>query len=151
MIVVGVTHPMSWNNAACLLRAGELTALAEEERLIRVKYARGVAPLRAIEACLRAAKCSLDDVHAIAIGWDLALARTRKERAIWEYLEKGLPVKPEDPRIRHVRHHLAHALSAYYPSGWDRAAIVTLDGSLSAHFEHTVAITAEGPRILTTL
>ncbi|MBX3133669.1 MAG: type I methionyl aminopeptidase [Gemmatimonadaceae bacterium] len=33
----------------------------------------------------------------------------------------------------------------------DKWTIVTLDGSLSAHFEHTVAITAEGPRVLTTL
>jgi methionyl aminopeptidase len=30
--------------------------------------------------------------------------------------------------------------------GW---SISTVDGSLSAHFEHTVAVTAEGPRILT--
>jgi methionine aminopeptidase len=28
---------------------------------------------------------------------------------------------------------------------------VTLDGAMSAHFEHTVAVTAEGPRVLTTL
>lgn len=33
----------------------------------------------------------------------------------------------------------------------DKWTIVTLDGALSAHFEHTVAITADGPRILTTL
>lgn len=33
----------------------------------------------------------------------------------------------------------------------DKWTIVTLDGSLSAHFEHTVAVTADGPRILTTL
>lgn len=33
----------------------------------------------------------------------------------------------------------------------DKWTIVTLDGSLSAHFEHTVAITADGPRILSTL
>jgi methionyl aminopeptidase len=31
----------------------------------------------------------------------------------------------------------------------DRWSIVTEDGSLSAHFEHTVAITEGGPRILT--
>jgi methionyl aminopeptidase len=30
--------------------------------------------------------------------------------------------------------------------GW---TVVTADGSLSAHFEHTVAITAKGPRVLT--
>jgi methionyl aminopeptidase len=33
----------------------------------------------------------------------------------------------------------------------DRWTIVTLDGSLSAHFEHTVAITEDGPRVLTRL
>lgn len=32
----------------------------------------------------------------------------------------------------------------------DRWTVVTLDGARSAHFEHTVAITADGPRILTT-
>jgi methionyl aminopeptidase len=31
----------------------------------------------------------------------------------------------------------------------DRWTIVTVDGSLSAHFEHTVAITDDGPRVLT--
>ncbi|MDH4177345.1 MAG: type I methionyl aminopeptidase, partial [Thermoleophilia bacterium] len=30
--------------------------------------------------------------------------------------------------------------------GW---TIATVDGALSAHFEHTVAITADGPRVLT--
>jgi methionyl aminopeptidase len=30
--------------------------------------------------------------------------------------------------------------------GW---TVVTADGSLSAHFEHTVAITAQGPEVLT--
>lgn len=33
----------------------------------------------------------------------------------------------------------------------DKWTIVTLDGALSAHFEHTVAVTESGPRILTTL
>ncbi|MBA3660044.1 MAG: M24 family metallopeptidase, partial [Gemmatimonadales bacterium] len=31
----------------------------------------------------------------------------------------------------------------------DKWTVVTADGSLSAHFEHTVAITADGPRVLT--
>lgn len=33
----------------------------------------------------------------------------------------------------------------------DKWTIVTLDGTMSAHFEHTVAVTADGPRVLTTL
>ncbi|MHC5021338.1 MAG: carbamoyltransferase N-terminal domain-containing protein, partial [Planctomycetota bacterium] len=129
MNILGVTHPMSWNNAACLIQGGELVAMAEEERLIRVKYAHGVPPLRSIEHCLQAGGIGIDDVDLIAVGWDRSLARTRKERTIWEFLLKGLPVKPEDPRLRHVRHHLAHAVSAYHPTGWDQATIVTLDGS----------------------
>ncbi len=32
------------------------------------------------------------------------------------------------------------------PDGW---TVVTRDGSLAAHFEHTIAITADGPRVLT--
>jgi methionyl aminopeptidase len=32
------------------------------------------------------------------------------------------------------------------PDGW---TVLTKDGSLSAHFEHTVAITSEGPQIMT--
>ena len=31
----------------------------------------------------------------------------------------------------------------------DQWSISTVDGSLAAHFEHTIAVTAEGPRVLT--
>ena len=34
------------------------------------------------------------------------------------------------------------------PDGW---TVVTRDGSLAAHFEHTIAITEQGPQILTTV
>ena len=33
----------------------------------------------------------------------------------------------------------------------DEWTVVTADGALSAHFEHTVAVTAEGPRVLTSV
>jgi methionyl aminopeptidase len=35
---------------------------------------------------------------------------------------------------------------AMLPDGW---TAVTVDGSLSAHYEHTVAVTADGPWVLT--
>jgi methionyl aminopeptidase len=38
--------------------------------------------------------------------------------------------------------------TAVMPDGW---TVVTVDGSLAAHFEHTIAITAHGPEILTTV
>jgi methionyl aminopeptidase len=34
------------------------------------------------------------------------------------------------------------------PDGW---TVVTSDGSLAAHFEHTIAVTEQGPEILTTV
>ena len=34
------------------------------------------------------------------------------------------------------------------PDGW---TVVTRDGSLAAHFEHTIAVTEQGPQILTTV
>ena len=37
---------------------------------------------------------------------------------------------------------------AVMPDGW---TVVTTDGSLAAHFEHTIAITDNGPEILTTI
>jgi methionyl aminopeptidase len=34
------------------------------------------------------------------------------------------------------------------PDGW---TVITADGSLAAHFEHTIAVTDNGPEILTTI
>ena len=39
-------------------------------------------------------------------------------------------------------------VSALRKDGW---TVTTIDGKLSAHFEHTIAITGNGPRILTKL
>ena len=38
--------------------------------------------------------------------------------------------------------------TATLADGW---TVVTVDGSLAAHFEHTIAVTADGPEILTTV
>ena len=39
MIILGVTHPISWNNGACILVDGKLIAMVEEERFNRFKHA----------------------------------------------------------------------------------------------------------------
>lgn len=39
MVILGLTHPISWNNAACILVDGKLVAMVEEERLNRIKHA----------------------------------------------------------------------------------------------------------------
>ncbi len=55
-------------------------------------------------------------------------------------LEEGLVIAIE-PMVNVGRRHIRTLTD-----GW---TVVTADGSLSAHFEHTVAVTREGPRILT--
>jgi methionyl aminopeptidase len=55
-------------------------------------------------------------------------------------LEEGLVIAIE-PMVNVGRRHIRTL-----GDGW---TVVTADGSLSAHFEHTVAVTGEGPRILT--
>lgn len=55
-------------------------------------------------------------------------------------LEEGLVIAIE-PMVNVGRRHIRTMAD-----GW---TVVTADGSLSAHFEHTVAVTSEGPRILT--
>ena len=55
-------------------------------------------------------------------------------------LEEGLVIAIE-PMVNVGRRHIRTMAD-----GW---TVVTADGSLSAHFEHTVAVTPEGPKILT--
>ncbi|MBT8461929.1 MAG: type I methionyl aminopeptidase, partial [Gemmatimonadetes bacterium] len=55
-------------------------------------------------------------------------------------LEEGLVIAIE-PMVNVGRRYIRTL-----PDGW---TVVTADGSLSAHFEHTVAVTREGPRVLT--
>ena len=57
-------------------------------------------------------------------------------------LREGLVIAIE-PMIN-----LGHEDVKVLPDGW---TVITMDGRPSAHFEHTVAITSEGPQILTLL
>ena len=130
MIILGVTHPISWINAACVLVDGKLIAMAEEERFNRFKYAKGgISTEMSIEFCLNRAGVTLDDVDYIAIGWELMKGQKKKERFVWDFLLKQMPFRHEDKKIKFVRHHIAHALSSYYVSGFDHSNIISIDGS----------------------
>jgi methionyl aminopeptidase len=61
---------------------------------------------------------------------------------------RGLKLKPGMAVAIEPMFNLGGAETAVLDDEW---TVVTADGSLSAHFEHTVAITADGPRVLTAL
>lgn len=146
MIIIGVTHPISWNNAACLLIDGHLIAFAEEERFTRLKHAPRMYPQRAIEFCLSYAGLKPRDVDATAVGFDQPSPGDLTTEKVAQYLEGTLSapeisllhgqaaylstdfdVQPNGARYNYD-HHRAHAASAFAPSGFDDANVITLDG-----------------------
>jgi len=60
--------------------------------------------------------------------------------------DRGIRLEPGHCLAIEPMFTLGHEETALMPDRW---TVVTVDGSLAAHFEHTVAITAEGPEILT--
>lgn len=140
---------MSHNNAACLLKDGKIVAFVEEERLNRIKHSPNIAPLKSIEFCLKEANIKLSDVDIIAVGlssaeelfrFKLKMSLSRQflpilkdlytEKIITQSYENLLPfVRSKNSRVLFVRHHIAHAASAYYLSGFDQANILSWDGS----------------------
>lgn len=159
--------------AAALLRDGELVAAAEEERFSRVKHHVGF-PYKAIAYCLGEAGIPLAQVDHVAHYWrpwmlGHRIAHTipillRHPRLFQARLRRGAQqatgLYPKMFRLRQVleerfgrgefklhfvEHHLGHAASAFYASGFDRSAILTLDGT--GESTTTMLSLGEGERI----
>jgi carbamoyltransferase len=139
------------DSAAALLVDGKLVVAVEEERFNRIKYGKlpnidnpHQLPERAIRFCLKYAGLTPQDIDHVAYSFDPQLRRARFHPEWWldprfeevfllrlgqvrgaaeELLGRSLR-----QQFHFVPHHLAHAASAYYPSGFDRAAILVIDG-----------------------
>jgi carbamoyltransferase len=127
--------------AAALFVDGELVAAAAEERFNRRKHT-GEFPLDAISYCLAEAGLSLDAVDEIVHGFnyrpyrlayslDPVSARLYREvlspEAVAAQVEHHLDGFPSQ-RLHHLGHHLAHAASAYFCSGWEECLVLVIDG-----------------------
>ena len=135
--------------AACIVRDGVLLAAAEEERFRRIKHWAGF-PSLAIAYCLKEANADLGDVTHVALNRSgranlrrklayvvshrpslrLLLNRLRNRHQVAGITEelKALPGRPFSGTIDYIEHHLAHLASAFYPSPFDEAAVVSVDG-----------------------
>jgi len=139
------------DSAAALLVDGELVVAVEEERFNRIKHGKlpdvdnpHQFPERAIRFCLDYAGLTAADIDHVAYSFDPQLRRTRFRAEWWadprseevfllrlgqvRDVAEELLERPLRQRFHFVPHHLAHAASAYFPSGFDRAAILTVDG-----------------------
>lgn len=139
------------DSAAALLVDGELAAAVQEERFTRKKYDARF-PSRSIAYCLETAGLRLEDIDYVAfyekplIKFDrlletyLAFAPQgfpsfRKAMPLWlrEKLHFGRRIGKElhgfhKSRIIYLSHHESHAASAFFPSPFEEAAILTMDG-----------------------
>ena len=128
--------------AAAILRDGMLLAAIEQERLDRVKHS-SYFPARAIRFCLEEAGATLHDVDAIVADMDeqfcnyVALREASVNPAV--PLQTGRSMVAAafqrefnidvSEKIHFCKHHLAHLHSAWQPSGFSDALVVTIDGN----------------------
>ncbi len=120
------------DSAAAIVCDGEVLAAVEEERISRQKHT-GKFPVRAINACLKLARLDKSDIDLFAFGERGGIGKHRDARIsskkIASLLSDLVPGGTiPSTRIRLVDHHLSHAASAFYPSGFEKALIYTADG-----------------------
>ena len=137
-------------SAAALLVDGKLVAAVEEERFNRIKHGKEASfdnphqlPERAIRFCLKSAGLTARDIDQVGFSFDPKRRRKHYRAEWWDprfeetfRLRIGqvptaideLLGRPLGQKLHFVSHHLAHAASAYFPSGFERAAILTIDG-----------------------
>lgn len=160
MKILGLLN-LNQDSAASLMIDGKLVCLAEEERFVRKKHAKGYFPKNAINYCLKSRHLTLPEIDLITIGWDVFAYETRmrkyfeetssqyskdKKSIEWEinqlkkydpekyiselksqFIESGWNVY-EIPTIKFYSHHYSHALTAFLPSKFENAIILTMDG-----------------------
>lgn len=144
------------DSAAALIEDGDITAAAQEERFTRKKHDPGF-PANAVKFCLDHSGTSLDQLDAIAFYDKPLLKFERLLETYYAFVPKGLssfitaiPVWLKEKmflkrllleelaktgsfdkkrvKLLFPEHHLSHAASAFYPSPFDEAAILTIDG-----------------------
>lgn len=137
------------DSAAALLKDGDLVAAAQEERFTREKHDERF-PVNAIQYCLKEAWISMDQVDYVVfyekpiIKFDRLIEMyVRTWPNGWKSFLKAIPIWMKSKLwikqtiqkelgyngpILFSEHHLSHAASAFYPSPFQEATVVTIDG-----------------------
>jgi len=137
------------DSAACLVRDGRIIAAAQEERFTRKKHDAGF-PKSAVEYCLREGDIRIEDVDCVAFYEKPFLKFDRLLHSYLAYAPVGLRsflkaipiwikekiwikevIKKElgyEGKMIFPEHHESHAASAFFPSPYQEAAFLTIDG-----------------------
>jgi carbamoyltransferase len=144
------------DSAAALVIDGEIIAAAQEERFTRKKHDPGF-PRQAIEFCLGEAHCRLSDIDLVVFYEKPFLKFERLLETYLAFAPRGfrsfataMPIWLKEKlfqkdlirralaeidgnfdwksKLRFAEHHFSHAASAFYPSPFEEAVVLTLDG-----------------------
>ena len=156
MYILGISA-FYHDSAACLLKDGEIVSAAQEERFTRKKHDADF-PRCAIEYCLKEAGIGANDINNVVFYEKPFVKFERLLETYLAFAPKGfksfakaMPVWIKDKlfqkaalikelnnifsddvnwreRLLFSEHHLSHAASAFYPSPFENAAVLTLDG-----------------------
>ncbi len=137
------------DSAACLVKDGKIIAAAQEERFTRKKHDYNF-PINAVKFCLKYAGITSSQLELVAF-YDKPFLKFERlletyltyspagiksfikamplwiKQKLWmkDYIQKELSF---DGKIIFPEHHESHAASAFYPSPFQEAAILTMDG-----------------------
>lgn len=144
------------DSAAALIIDGKIVAAVQEERFTRDKHTPDF-PVHSIKYCLQEAGLEIDELDAIVFYDKPLLKFERLLQTYYAFAPKGLfsflkaiPVwlkekmflkkliydglkevgtyNKKNVKLLFTEHHLSHAASAFFPSSYDKAAILTIDG-----------------------
>ncbi len=144
------------DSAAALTVDGNIIAAAQEERFTRDKHTAEF-PVKSIQYCMDQAGLSIDELDAIVFYDKPLLKFERLLETYYAFAPKGLrsflkaipvwlnekmflkkliydglkevgPYEKKEVKLLFPEHHLSHAASAFYPSPYNDAAILTIDG-----------------------
>src|SRR5277367_4259372 len=144
------------DSAAALVRDGEIVAAAQEERFTRKKHDSGF-PTNAAEFCLAQAGVGLTDIDYVVFydkpflkferlletyiayaprglrSFQMAMPLWIREKLfqktlLHEELQRLGPGFDWQQKLLFAEHHMSHAASAFYPSPYEDAVVLTMDG-----------------------
>ncbi len=152
MNILGINY-FFHDSSACVVADGELQVALEEERFTRNKHTYQF-PVQAIEKSLEYAGLDYSKIDHIAVSIDpnkdlwkkirYAFTLTKdalpfinheflgiflKQRSFWQWYRGVWGSRDKGPKVHFVEHHLSHMAGSYYVSPYDKAALLSLDGS----------------------
>lgn len=153
MIILGI-NAYHADSSAAIFVDGKMIGAIEEERFRRVKHWAGF-PSQSIAFCLKEAGVDAEQVDHIAIGRDPKakffkkmlfvasnfngsfevikdrLQNARKVASLEEQFQQhfGVAASVIKPKIFQVEHHRSHLASAFFASPFEKAALLSIDGS----------------------